>query len=435
MTAAAPTISRVTRADGGGRDHEATVTRIVSMVFREARRPLALSIVLCCTLLAAATAADNPRPHDRAAPARLYEIAGDFVRIDPETLRPVRGQRAPLASDSWAWSFAPGHEQLALVSDSPGPELRLIELRTMRVIGDARLARRGSAWATAWVSPRRLLGVVVTRGDDTIVAGVDPATRRVLWRRRLRGSLRVGEVFHDGLVLILGPRRDVGPSRLVRISAGGGIRAAPLAEIRSGSLGPLDSRPGLAIDHAGARAFVVQAGSPVADVDLRTLQVRAHQPLLQGRAPDATTAATRDALWLGKGLLAVTCRDSRSSGAERPAGLTLADTRASSAREIDRRATDAVVARGTLLATSFRYSGRRTLGSGLTGYSLAGARKFHRYGDHPVSVQPIGSRVVVMTPKRTTLIDARTGRQLRRYRRLLGTPVFGDRSFPPTADG
>jgi hypothetical protein len=411
------------------------------MAFLEARRPLALSIVLSCTVLLAATAADNQRPRERSAPPRLYTIAGDFVRLDPDTLRPLRGQRAPLDSDSWAWSFAPGRARIALVSDSPGPELRLIDLRSMRVIGDAKLApklaRRGSAWATAWVSPRRLLGVVVTRADDTLVVGVDPATRRVLWRRRLGGSLRVGEVFQNGLVLILGPRGDVGPSLIVRVSAGGDVRSAPLPEIRSGSFGPLDSRPGLAVDHSGARAFVVQAGSPVAEVDLRTLEVRAHLPLLRGRAPDARTGATRDALWLGKGLLAVTGRDSRSSGAETPAGLTLVDTLAGSARKIDRRATDAVLARGTLLASSFRYPGRGTLGSGLTGYSQAGTRKFHRYADEPVSgVQPLGPEVLVMTPRRATLIDARTGRELRRYhRRLLGTPVFGDRPFPPTAAG
>jgi hypothetical protein len=409
------------------------------MAFLEARRLLALFIVLTCTVLLA-TAADTQRSRERAASPRLYEIAGDFVRLDPETLRPVRGRRAPLDSDSWAWSFAPGRARIALVSDSPGPELRLIDLRTMRVIGDARLApklaRRGSAWASAWVSPRRLLGVVVTRADDTLAVGVDPSTRRVLWRRRLGGSLRVGEAFHNGLVLILGPRGDVGPSLVVRVSAGGGIRSAPLAGIRSGSVSPLDSRPGLAIDHSEARAFVVQAGAPVAEVDLRTLQVREHPLLLRGRAPDATTGATRDALWLGKGLLAVTGRDSRSSGAETPAGLTLVNTLARSAKKIDRRATDAVVARGTLLASSFLYTGRRTLGSGLTGYSQAGARKFHRYADEPVSVQPLGSEVLVMTPRRRTLIDARTGRELRRYhRRLFGTPVFGDRPFPPTAAG
>ena len=405
------------------------------MSFPQSRRRLALSIVLSCTVLVAVAAADGQRPRERAAAAGLYEIAADFVRVDPETLRPVRGQRAPLDSDSWAWSFAPGRDRIALVSDSPGPELRLIDVRSMRVIGDARLARRGSAWATAWVSPRRLLGVVVTRADDTIVVGVDPSTRRAVWRRTLGGSLRVGEAFHDGLVLILGPRGDVGPSQIVRVSAGGGIRSAPLAEIRSGSVGGLDSRPGLAIDHSGGHAFVVQAGSPVAEVDLRTLQVRAHPPLLRGRAPDATTGATRDALWLGNGLLTVTGTDIRSSGRQTPAGLTLVNTVTWNARQLDRRATDAAVARGTLLASSFLYSGGRTLGSGLTGYSLAGTTKFHRFGDEPLSVQPLGAKVLVMAPKRTALIDARTGRQLRRFRRVLGTPVFGDRSFPPTAAG
>jgi hypothetical protein len=403
----------------------------------QSRRLPALFVVLCCTLLLAATAADSPRLRGGTAPPRLYEIAADFVRLDLETLRPVRGQRAPLDGDSWAWSFAPGGDRIALVSDSPGPELRLIDLRTMRVIGDAKLARRGSAWATAWVSPRRLLGVVTTRADDTIVAGVDPATQRVLWRHKLGGSLRVGEAIHNGLVLILGPRRGLGPSRLVRVSASGGIRAAPLAEIRSGSAASLDYRPGLAIDHSAARAFVVQAGSPVGEVDLRTLEVTAHPPLLPGRAPDATTGATRDALWLGKGLLAVTGLDTRSSGGERPAGLTLVNTLTWSARKIDRRATSAVMARGTLLASSFLYSGGRTLGSGLTGYSLAGTRKFHRYGDDPVSVQPLGSKALVWRPRRATLIDARTGRELRRFRhrRPFGTAVFGDRPFPPTADG
>ena len=373
---------------------------------------------------------------------RLYEIADDFVRVDPRTLQPLRGQRAPLESDSWAWSFGPRRERIALVSDSPGPELRLIDLRSMRVIGDARLGRRGSVWATAWVSPRRLLGVVVTRADDTIVVGVNAATRRVVWRRRLGGSLRVGEAFHNGLVLILGPRRDVGPSRLVRVSASGGIRSVPLAGIRAGSAGPLDSRPGLAIDHASARAFVVQAAAPVAEVDLRTLQVLAHPPLVRGRTPDHTTGATRDALWLGNGLLAITGSDSRSSGAATPAGLTLVSTVHWSARKIDRHATDAVVwsgvwRGGTLLASSYLYSGGRTFGSGLTGYSLTGARRFHRYGDAPIlGVQPLGSHVLVMSPRRATLIDPRTGRQLRRYRRLFGgTPVVGDRSFPPTADG
>jgi hypothetical protein len=46
-----------------------------------------------------------------------------------------------------------------------------------------------------------------------------------------------------------------------------------------------------------------------------------------------------------------------------------------SARKIHRRATDAMVWHYTLLASSFLYTGRGTLGSGLTGYSLAGEKE------------------------------------------------------------
>jgi hypothetical protein len=393
------------------------------------RRPLTAALLLTASLLPGLPAAADDRPRETAAPPPAYGLRGDLLRLDRTTLLPLRGRRAPLSSDTWAWSFSSDRHRIALVSDSPGPELRFVDLRTMRVLGDARLAARGSAWATAWLAPRRVLGVVVTPGDDTVVAGVDPDSRRVVWRRKLGGSLRVGEPFRRSLVLVLGPSGEVGESRVVRVSAGGRIRSAALPGIRSGNQGAVDSRPGLAIDRPGARAFVVQAGGPVALVDMRTLAVSLHPPL-PGRVPDATSAATRDALWLGRGLLAVTGLDGT-----RPAGLTLVDTRGWSARKVDSRATAAAVAGGTLLASSFLESGRRPVGSGLTGYSLEGKRRFHRYGDEPIGVEPVGRRVLVAGAGRVELLDARTGRVLRRYRSLYADPIFSDQPFPPTAAG
>jgi hypothetical protein len=163
---------------------------------------------------------------------------------------------------------------------------------------------------------------------------------------------------------------------------------------------------------------------------MRTLAVSLHPPLA-GRAPDATSAATRDALWLGRGLLAITGLDGT-----RPAGLTLVDTRRWSARKVDSRATAAAVAGGTLLATSV-FDSRPTAGSGLTGYSLRGRRRFHRYGDAPLGVVPVGRRVLVADARggRVEMLDARTGRLLRRYGRLYAHPIFGDQPFPPTAAG
>jgi hypothetical protein len=392
------------------------------MSLTHSRRPLTAGLVLASALLLPAAAAPAAPP--------VYGNVGDLVRLDRATLRPLPGGSAPLSGDTWAWSFAPDRSRIALVSDVPGPRLRFVDLRSMRVMGDARLARRGSAWATAWVAPRRVLGVVVTPSDGTMVAGVDPATRRVRWRRDLGGSLRVGEPSGRSVVMVLGPSGAVGESRLVRVSADGEVDSVLLPGVVSGMQGGLDSRPGLAIDRARRRAFVVQAGGPVAEVDLRTLAVTSHPPLPGGRTPDATTAAVRDALWLGRGRLAVTGLDG-----ERPAGLTLVDTRTWSARTIDRRVTDATVAGRTLVAYSFVESGRRAAGSGVTGYSLDGKRRFHRYGDRMIAgVQAFGHRVLVAGPT-VALLDARSGAVVRRYRGVLAGLIVADQAFPPTAAG
>ena len=424
--------------------------RTVLMSLTLSRRLLVVGLVVSVGLLLGKLAGAGFGTPGGAPPRPLYGNAGDLVRIDPATLRPLPGRRVPLVSDTWAWSFAPGRSRLALASDRPGPGLRLVDLRGMRLIGDVRLARRGSAWATAWVSPRRIVAVVVTRADDTIVAGVDAASRRVVWRRTLGGSLRAGERYRRSLLLVLGPRGRIGESRFVQVTPDGRLHSASLPDIRSGSetveaepngAFTLDSRPGLAIDRSGRRAFVVQADGPPAEVDLRTLQVRSHVLHPGGGSPDAATAGTRDALWLGNGLLAVTGVDNHVARGTRgrtwttPAGLTLINARRWSTRTIDDRATDVVRVGGTLVTSSWIEPGARASGSGLTGYSFAGRRKFHRYGDEPMGVRPLGRRLLVAGPTRIVLIDARSLRELRRFRRLPSSPLVGDQSFPPTAAG
>lgn len=394
----------------------------------------------------------------------LYGLAGPpprLVRVDPVTLRPLPGRRVPPAGHSFGWSFSPDRSRLALGSDAPRAELRLVDLKRMRVLGDVKLARTGSVFATAWAGDRRLLAVVVTPGccglGGTIVTGVDAARRRVLWRRRLGGSLQAGERFRRSLVLVLGPPgRRIGGSRLVIVDPAGRVVSAPLRDIRSG-LGGSSAQgqdrfvtdvwnPGLAVDPSGARAFVVQAGAPVAEVDLRTRRVRYHslsEPIsLLGRLHDwlepkaeakADQGPTRRALWLGSGLLAVTGFDGHvgldSSGRqaqwESPAGLKLIDTRRWRVRTPDSRATDASFVAGTVLAWSLAWDSRtnKLTGNGLSGYALDGSRRFHLYGHDPISgVQPLGSRVLVGGGsgsrffRRAALIDARSGRELRRVR-------------------
>ena len=389
-------------------------------------------------LLVAMTAAAGLGMSGGATQPGLYGVTWQgslgLVRVDPDTLRPRSGRRVPIAGEPLAWSFAPDRSRLVLGSAARGTELRLIDLRAMELLGNVKVTRRGSTVATAWAGPRRVLAVVVTPGccgaGDTIVAGIDAVRRHVVWRQRLGGSLQAGERFGGRLFLVLGPRgRSLGPSRLVRVGPQGRVRSVELPEIRSGSE-PAGSvtetwSPGLAVDPAGARAFVVQAQAPVTEVDLRTFQVRPHSLGPWAKAADDVVGPQRDALWLGRGLLAVTGSDSEKA----PAGLTLVDTRRWRARTIDARATDAALVSGTLFASSLLYDARsqRVRGSGLTGFSIDGRRRFHLYGRQAVTgVQPVGSKALVGTRSGIALIDARTGQQLRRFRRFAMSLIGGD---------
>jgi len=440
-----------------------------------ARRLLLVAGLLVLAGAAVAGAASEHKPGGPGAlrlqsaltPAGpLYGIAGPspvgLVRVDPRTLRARSGRRVPLAAHTFGWSFSPDRSRLAIGSDGGG-EVRLVDLDRWRALGDVKIkvARGGSVLATAWVGSSRVLAVVVSPGccglGDTTVAGIDAERHRLLWQRRLGGSLQDGQRFRRSLVLMLGPRgRALGPSRLALVGPGGRVRFAPLAQIRSGLQGSSMQNPrgfiadiwnpGSAVDAAGARAFVVQAGAPVAEVDLRTLRVRYHtlsQPIsFFGRLHDwlepraeakADEGPMRRALWLGQGRLAVTGTDEHArtdaTGNEAqwatPAGLELIDTRRWTIRTIDSDAASAVRIGGMLLAFSMLWDSRtgKLTGSGLTGYTLDGTRAFHRYGEDPISGgQQIGTSVLVGGGAgsrifgRGALLDARTGRELRRVK-------------------
>ena len=391
-------------------------------------------------LTVATPAATAPGSREAATQPRLYGVnwrgALGLVRVDRDTLRPLAGRRVPLAAEPLGWSFAPDRSRIVLGSTARGAKLRFVDLDAMRALGDVTVTRRGSGLATTWAGPGRVLAVVVTPGccgaGDTIVAGVDTRRRRVVWRRTLGGSLQAGERWGGGFLFVLGPRgRSVGPSRLVHVGPAGRVRSAALPEIRSGS--EPSSRltrvwnPGLAVDRAGGRAFVVQAQAPVAEVDLETLRVRSHPLAPAARAADRVAGPSRDALWLGDGMLAVTGSDlpSTPGDPDTPAGLTLIDTRNWRARTIDPLATDAVLVSGTVLSSTFLELTRS--GNGLTGYSRHGRRIFHRFGHDPIwGVQPLGRNAFVGGPNGSALIDARTGRRLRRYQRFSMTLLNGD---------
>jgi hypothetical protein len=390
--------------------------------------------------LAAIAALMIAEPAQGSLYASTFQGSLKLVRLDPDTLRPLAGRTVPLAQEPLGWSFAPDRSRLVTGSTARGARLRFMDLRRMRHSGDVTVSRRGSGVATAWAGPRRVLSVIATAGccgaGDTVVAAVDSETRRVLWRRRLGGSLQAGERLDGSVLLVLGPRgRALGPSRLVQVGAEGPIRSAELPEIISGN-DPGEHTthswsPGLAVDRSGERAFVVQAEAPVAEVDLPTFDVRSHLLHADAQAADAVTGPERDAVWLGRGTLAITGSDlAETAGGrsrETPAGLTLVDTRRWLAREIDPRTTDVALASGTLLASCYLCDSR----GGLSGFSLAGARRFRLFGRAQViGVEPLGRRALVGSLRGNMLIDARTGSVLRRYGRFAMTLLRDDQAFP-----
>jgi hypothetical protein len=405
----------------------------------------------------------------------LYGLAGPPPRlyaVDPGTLRPRRDRSAPVAGHAFGWSYSPDGSRLAAGSDGTA-ELRLYDLERLRVLGDVALVKpsvRGLVYASTWAGRSRVLGVVVSPGccglGDTIVSAVDANSRRVLWRRDLAGSLQAGSASRGGFVLVLGPKRAIGRSRLVFVEPDGDLRTLRLDRIRSGwqrsgkgarSVSH-EWNPGLALDGASGRAFVVQAGEPVAEVDLRGMTVRYHElaePIsLLGRLHDwlepraeakAMEGPDRRAAWLGNGRLAVTGVDDQASvdsqgrqqEVDMPAGLKLIDTRTWSVRTLDHATSSLIFSGGILYAFGMSWDSRtsKISGGGLTAYDAAGGKLWHRYGRQPIaSIAAISGRVLVAGAagsavfRHQDLLDPRSGRLLRRID--VGVELFsGDQPF------
>lgn len=244
----------------------------------------------------------------------------ELVTLDPHTLR-ARGRvlriddAVTADEDSGATSpvgqLSPDRTTLA-VGGSSG-RILLLDPARLRRIGAIRLPRGSDVVdVDAWPRRDRLLvvygrfSVHNTWGDS--VAVVDPAARTVVRRIRLHGFVDQAEKLHDGsLLLTVGPLRAGRPTRLVIVSPAGSLRA----------LGLGTGAPWVATDGVG-RAFVVEDGRPIDEIDVRSLRVRRHRlrlttssrglpqppPFVPG-STEPRAARHRTAVWLGHGLLGI----------------------------------------------------------------------------------------------------------------------------------
>jgi hypothetical protein len=394
------------------------------------RRSSIVTLLFAAACLAAAAAsAPSPHPDSSAAAAPRAPLLGfvlergALARIDARTLRPLPGRRIETGSGGCvprsggqacfalpAWTRSPGGSRIAVARNGrrAAHSLRLVDVKPLRVSADLRLAG-GPVGLLAWLVPRRLLAVQeVCCAERQRLLAIDSSSGEVLARRALRGTaLRVARTARV-LVLLVAPANAIGPARLVVADGRGGVRVVRLRRVRAGSR--LVNRssfrtrrrlPGLAVDGAGRRAFVVEFGR-VAEVDLDNLAVTHHdlvQPARPATRPGhrrrramhakAADARTRVANWLGGGLLAVSGADEEDRTRARPAGLSLIDTRTWATRTIEPGAADFVVAGDLLLATGPGDPSADGSGIGLAAYGFDGRERFRLFEGSEAWVQEV----------------------------------------------
>ena len=400
------------------------------------KKALGLLVVVVAASVASVSTAGG-------SPSTLLAAVGQgqatrLTAVDPLTLEPV-GRSTQIGRYASRWARSPDGTKVVLARDDRA-SLRVVDVRAMKTIR-AFSVGGGSFDGLAWVKPRLLIAVV----DGFVVLGVDPVTKQVRWRQFLQNRLEAIHRVANGFVLLArageSPATGLGPTELFAVGADGSTRSVALDSIRSGEpdytttpVNPESRIPGLAVDEAGGRAYVIGAGEPVAEVDLRSMSVTYHGGTRT--LAKVISGPERTAVWLGNGLIAVTGTDAHVEtvtvdGREEqhtwstPAGLTVLDTRDWSWRTIDRNATAVVMSGPSLLASSSVYDSRgpADAGMGVAAYSLDGTPRFHLLGRSVVGLIASGTLAYAITDG-VTIIDVASGRVVGTSRRSDVVPLI-----------
>src|SRR5918911_5035336 len=246
-----------------------------------------------------------------------------------------RSPRLRIFNPVTAWTYSPDRAQLALATEYQGGTAPVTTVQFVDPVSLTRTARTslgvGSVAAMAWSSER--VNLVLRQwccpgSFDTF--GIDAQTHKVIARRHFeRNVVDVGRAGNT-LVVLTSPEAGIGPASLTVLDPDGTVRSVALDQIAAGMDMPdgdtpsqlRQNIPGLAVDPAGGRAFVVPGSGAIAEVSLATLSVSYHsvsEPVsLLGRVHDWLEPAAaakglngpmRVARWLGGGVLAVAGAD------------------------------------------------------------------------------------------------------------------------------
>ena len=190
---------------------------------------------------------------------------------------------------------------LAAITRSDG-QLRILRLRPLRSLWTL---QTGGAHVPAafWPSPGRL--VAVAAGNEPAVVVVDVATRRVIARHPLPGTLYGAAATRQRLVALLAPESSIGPARLAVVAADGSFATVALPGVNAGFEPDPDvdgtgrmASPALALSPSGARAAVVGLDTLLL-VDLETLAVTRAPTRSLARAAKRVEGWSRSAVFAG----------------------------------------------------------------------------------------------------------------------------------------
>lgn len=343
-------------------------------------------------------------------------------RLDPRTLEPTGSAHVVFQPAVWGGAYSPDRTGLALVNGDG--RMFFVDTKAVRIVGSVRKPVLGHSIGLAWIG--RDVFDATSDGAAPRVVVVDPRSRRIVGRSdALPGKWIALGRTNSGLVFLLAPSGQMGDCIVATVTARVAIRSVTLPDTRCGWDGAgHQAVPGLAVDPAGDRAFVVQGGSPIVEIDLRTMTVSTHAlveqtgdlaapfgrlgPSAQAKAVPAGPA--RSALWLGGGRLAFWGVDyTGSDGPGTPVAVTLVDTGSWTAKSLD--PADWVARDGTTLVIAGSH--------GLTVYGPDGSLRFRLFAGREVFAQ-VGFGHAVVTPvlasgppDRYWVVDLSTGRIVR----------------------
>jgi hypothetical protein len=311
---------------------------------------------------------------------------GHLAQLDPDTLRPLRTSSFLTNGYVVAPALSPDGGTVALGSTS-FVGIRLVDVATLKLKAEVRVRNLPGTRvaASSWPSSDRLVLLAVHANPTSVlVVTVDPTRARIESVRTLSGTAIEAARTRDGLAVLLAPRVGIGQARLAVASATGlRVWKVPLSAGRRYRVSaPFGTQtiPGLAVDPARGRAYVLDPAGRVAEVDLTSGKVRLH--LLVRRAlAKGINGPERSARWLGNGLIALTGSNEfvhvsggRIDVGGEPAGLQLVDVRDWTLRVVDPDANMIAVSAGVILAPA------TTAGAPLRAYDFAGHLRFELNG-------------------------------------------------------